>query len=91
MRLARPVSGLGDATALDRITGRAFRGHETQIADQLARILKAGEITDLGQQPHSRNEINPKAATESRQHERSHQNSGIPANTEAPFPPNLRR
>ena len=49
MRLARPVSGLGDATALDRITGRAFRGHETQIAHQLARIAEPRQIAQLGQ------------------------------------------
>src|SRR4029077_14704032 len=57
---SRPsVACLGDAAALDLVAGRVFRGHETQIAHQLARILKAGEITDLGQHPHSRNDINP--------------------------------
>src|SRR5262245_44646882 len=36
----------------------SFR-HETQIAHQLARVLKAGEITHLGQHPYGRNNINP--------------------------------
>jgi len=57
MRLARPVSGLGDATALDRITGRAFRGHETQIAHQLARIAEPRQIAQLGQNRDSGNQI----------------------------------
>jgi hypothetical protein len=53
-----PIPGFGDAASLDLVASRVFRGHQTQIAHQLARILKAGEITDLGQHPHSRNEIN---------------------------------
>src|SRR6516164_1028540 len=47
---------------------RVFCGHQTQIAHQLARILKAGEITNLGQHPYSRNEINPSHRLQGRDH-----------------------
>src|ERR671923_1659937 len=39
-----PVAGLGDGATLDRIPGRVFRWHQTQICHQLAWRLKARQI-----------------------------------------------
>src|SRR5467141_3787657 len=53
------IASLGDAAAVDRVARGAFRGYETEIPHQLAGILKARQIADLGQHRHCRNEIYP--------------------------------
>src|SRR5215470_15669801 len=53
------IASLGDAAAVDRVAGGAFRGYETEIPHQLAGILKARQIADLGQHRHCRNKIYP--------------------------------
>src|SRR5713101_1708663 len=49
------IAGLGDAAAVDRIACGAFGGYETEIPHQLAGVLKARQIADLGQHRHCRN------------------------------------
>src|SRR5258706_14322761 len=51
------IAGLGDAAAVDRVSCGAFGGYETEIPHQLAGVLKARQIADLGQHRHCRNEI----------------------------------
>src|SRR5882762_8506842 len=53
------IAGLGDAAAVDCIACGAFGGYETEIPHQLAGVLKARQIADLGQHRHCRNEIYP--------------------------------
>src|SRR6266446_1326795 len=53
------IAGLGDAAAVDRVSCGAFGGYETEIPHQLAGVLKARQIADLGQHRHCRNEIYP--------------------------------
>src|SRR5258708_10654694 len=51
------IASLGDTAAVDRVSCGAFGGYETEIPHQLAGILKARQIADLGQHRHCRNEI----------------------------------
>src|SRR5215471_13947479 len=53
------IASLGDTTAVDRVSCGAFGGYKTEIPHQLARVLKARQITDLGQHRHRGNEIYP--------------------------------
>src|SRR5258706_2810890 len=53
------IASLGDTAAVDRVSCGAFGGYETEIPHQLAGILKARQIADLGQHRHCRNEIDP--------------------------------
>src|SRR5262249_1550627 len=53
------IASLGDAAAVDRVACGAFGGYETEIPHQLAGVLKARQIADLGQHRHCRNEIYP--------------------------------
>jgi hypothetical protein len=47
---SRPtIAGLGDAAAVDRVSWGAFGGYQTEIPHQLAGVLKARQIADLGQ------------------------------------------
>src|SRR6202162_4458751 len=52
-------TSLGDTTAVDRVSCGSFGGSETEIPHQLAGVLKARQIADLGQHRHGRNEIDP--------------------------------
>src|SRR5262245_45106159 len=51
------VPGLGDAATVDLVARGTLRGHEPQVAHKLAWILKAGEITNLGEHSDGSNEI----------------------------------
>src|ERR1700674_3655213 len=53
------IASLGDTAAVDRVSCGAFGGYETEIPHQLAGVLKARQIADLGQHRHCRNEIDP--------------------------------
>src|SRR5712691_2070056 len=53
------IASLGDTAAVDRVSRGAFGGYETEIPHQLAGVLKARQIADLGQHRHCRNEIYP--------------------------------
>src|ERR1700726_2049758 len=53
------IASLGDTAAVDRVSCGAFGGHETEIPHQLAGVLKARQIADLGQHRHCRNKIDP--------------------------------
>src|SRR5712671_5824566 len=52
-----PVTGLGDRTAPDGVSGRILRRHQAEIGHQLVRRSKAREVADLGQQCRRRNKI----------------------------------
>src|SRR5712675_2202620 len=53
------IASLGDTAAVDGVTCGAFGGYETEIPHQLAGVLKARQIADLGQHRHCRDEIYP--------------------------------
>src|SRR5258708_24763848 len=53
------IASLGDAAAVDRVACGAFGGYEAEMPHQLAGVLKARQIADLGQHRHCRNEIYP--------------------------------
>src|SRR5260370_24635906 len=58
--MSRPtIASVGDPAAVDRVSCGAFGGYETEIPHQLAGVLKARQIADLGQHRHCRNEIDP--------------------------------
>src|SRR5262249_22981508 len=62
------IARLGDAATVDFVARRAFRGYEPKVPHQLARILEAGEITDLGQRSDGGNEIDAAHRLEGRNH-----------------------
>src|SRR5262245_54568785 len=62
------IPGLGDATAVDLVARGALRGYEPQVPHELARILKAGEVTNFGDHRDGSNEIDAAHRLQGRDH-----------------------
>lgn len=54
------VAGLVDSTSLDSVAGRAFAGHEAEMAHELAGILKTAQDADLGDEVYGRDQAMPR-------------------------------
>src|SRR5919197_2503226 len=59
-------AGLRDRPQSSLLAGRGLRGHEPDIAHQLACPGKAGEVADLGRQPDRRQRVDATRAAKSR-------------------------
>ncbi len=65
------VAGLGDIASMMPLAGGVLRRHQAEIAHQLLRVGKSGEVSDLGDQDDSGEEIYSTQTAECR-YERLH-------------------